>query len=210
MQKRPQSSREERANALSHGVGLLAALVAIPFLLLKVAQKSEPFALVGVLAFSLGILMVYTFSTLYHSAKAPILKSKLQVWDHISIFFLIAGSYTPVIFAAVSPDRAWIYLSLLWISVAAGTVLKLFFTGRFKVISVAIYLLMGWLAVFFLDDIAAKIRLETLYWIVAGGLAYTAGVFFYVQSNKPFYHTVWHVFVLTGTACHFMAVYRMT
>ncbi|MBN7811049.1 hemolysin III family protein [Algoriphagus sp. H41] len=209
MPKRPQSPREELANALSHGIGLLAALVAIPFLIRKAMENQEPSALVGAAVFSLGVVMVYTFSTLYHSARSPRNKARLQVLDHISIYFLIAGSYTPMMLTVLAPRQAMIFLGILWGSVLAGSVLKLFFTGRFKVLSVAIYLLMGWLAVFFLEDIAAKISFETLAWVGAGGLAYTAGVFFYVQSDKPFYHTVWHIFVLAGTACHFMAVYGM-
>lgn len=209
MPKRPQSPQEELANALSHGIGLLAALVAIPFLIRKAMENQEPTALVGAAVFSLGVVMVYTFSTLYHSVRSAKKKARLQVLDHISIYFLIAGSYTPMMLAVLAPDRALVFLGILWGSVLAGSVLKLFFTGRFKVLSVAIYLLMGWLAVFFLEDIAAKISFKTLAWVGAGGLAYTAGVFFYVQSDKPFYHTVWHIFVLAGTACHFVAVYGM-
>lgn len=207
MSKRPQSPKEELANALSHGIGLLAALVAIPFLVWHAADKQVAQTLLGAVVFSVGVVMVYTFSPLYHLAKNPKLKSRLQVLDHISIYFLIAGSYTPMMFAVLAPNSALIFLGLLWGSVLVGSTLKLFFTGRFKVVSVAIYLLMGWLAVFFLDDIAAKINFETLAWVGAGGLAYTVGVFFYVQSQKPFYHAIWHVFVLAGTACHFVAVY---
>lgn len=210
MPKRPQTPKEELANAVSHGVGLVLGLIWIPFLIQKAHETGETSTLVGVFAFSLGILMVYTFSTLYHSARNPKRKSKLQVLDHVSIYFLIAGSYTPMVFEVLNPDKSVIFLAILWGSVLVGSFFKLFFTGRFKTLSVALYLLMGWLAVFFLDEVSGKISFETLSWIGAGGLAYTAGVFFYIQSNKPFYHTVWHIFVLAGTVCHFVAVYRMT
>lgn len=210
MPKRPQTPKEELANAVSHGVGLVLGLTGIPFLIQKAHETGETSTLVGVFAFSLGILMVYTFSTLYHSARNPKRKSKLQVLDHVSIYFLIAGSYTPMVFEVLNPDKSVIFLAILWGSVLVGSFFKLFFTGRFKTLSVALYLLMGWLAVFFLDEVSGKISFETLSWIGAGGLAYTAGVFFYIQSNKPFYHTVWHIFVLAGTVCHFVAVYRMT
>lgn len=210
MPKRPQTPKEELANAVSHGVGLVLGLIGIPFLIQKAHETGETSTLVGVFAFSLGILMVYTFSTLYHSARNPKRKSKLQVLDHVSIYFLIAGSYTPMVFEVLNPDKSVIFLAILWGSVLVGSFFKLFFTGRFKTLSVALYLLMGWLAVFFLDEVSGKISFETLSWIGAGGLAYTAGVFFYIQSNKPFYHTVWHIFVLAGTVCHFVAVYRMT
>lgn len=210
MPKRPQTPKEELANAVSHGVGLVLGLIGIPFLIQKAHETGETSTLVGVFAFSLGILMVYTFSTLYHSARNPKRKSKLQVLDHVSIYFLIAGSYTPMVFEVLNPDKSVIFLAILWGSVLVGSFFKLFFTGRFKTLSVALYLLMGWLAVFFLDEVSGKISFETLSWIGAGGLAYTTGVFFYIQSNKPFYHTVWHIFVLAGTVCHFVAVYRMT
>ncbi len=209
MPKRPQTQKEELANAISHGIGLLAALVAIPFLIQKAAAAQELSTLVGAAIFSLGVLMVYTFSTLYHSARNPRRKSKLQVLDHISIFFLIAGSYTPMMLAVLAPDQGLTFLGILWGSVLAGSILKLFYTGKFKVLSVAIYLLMGWLAAFFLDEISAKISFETVTWIGAGGLAYTIGVFFYVQSNKLYYHAIWHIFVLMGTAAHFVAVYHL-
>lgn len=126
-----------------------------------------------------------------------------------SIYFLIAGSYTPMIFAVLKADKALIFLAILWVSVLAGTFFKVFFTGRFKALSVVIYLTMGWLAVFFANDVLQKITLETLSWIGAGGIAYTVGVFFYVKSDRPFFHTIWHVFVLAGTIAHFVAVYRL-
>jgi hemolysin III len=209
MAKRTQTPNEESANALSHGIGLILGLVGIPFLIQKALEKGVLSALISGIAFSLGILMVYTFSTWYHAAKDRSLKSKLQVLDHISIFFLIAGSYTPMVLAVLQKDKAILFLSILWISVLVGTFFKLFFTGRFKVLSVAIYLLMGWLAVFFLDEVLGKISFETLVWIGAGGLAYTIGVFFYVKSDKPYFHTVWHLFVLAGTIAHFVAVYQI-
>lgn len=209
MSKRLQTPKEELANSLSHGVGLVLGLIGILFLIQKAIEKPDIKALLGSIAFSLGMLMVYTFSTWYHAAKDSKLKSKLQVLDHISIFFLIAGSYTPMVFAVLNQGKAIIFLAILWTSVLVGTFFKLFFTGRFKVLSVALYLLMGWLAVFFLDEVLGKISFETLVWIGAGGLAYTVGVFFYIKSEKPYYHTIWHIFVLVGTFAHFVAVYQL-
>lgn len=209
MPKRPQTQKEEFANAASHGFGLLLGLLAIPFLIQKVLKNGEAIAWIGGIAFSIGILMVYTFSTFYHAAKNPNWKSKLQVLDHIAIYFLIAGSYTPMVLAVLKQDKAIIFLSILWASVLVGTFFKIFFTGRFKVLSVAIYLTMGWLAVFFFQDIVERISLETLVWIGVGGMSYTIGVIFYVQSNRPFFHAIWHLFVLGGTIAHFVAVYQV-
>lgn len=209
MPKRPQTPKEEVANSLSHGLGLILGLIGIPFLIQKGIESSEPSALIGSAIFSLGILMVYTSSTLYHALKVLRWKNKLQVFDHISIYFLIAGSYTPMIFAILQPDKALIFLLILWGSVLIGTFFKIFFTGRFKILSVALYLLMGWLALFFMNDMLEKISLETLSWIGAGGIAYTVGVFFYVKSNRPYFHAIWHVFVLVGTIAHYIAVYQL-
>ncbi|GAA0878837.1 hemolysin III family protein [Algoriphagus jejuensis] len=209
MPKRTQTPKEELANALSHGVGLVLGIIGIPFLIHKAIENGQSSALAGAVTFSLGIMMVYTFSTFYHASRVLRWKNKLQVLDHISIYFLIAGSYTPMIFAVLKPDRALIFLAILWGSVLVGTFFKVFFTGRFKVLSVALYLLMGWLAIFFVNDVLGKISFETLIWIGTGGLAYTFGVFFYVKSDKPYFHTIWHVFVLAGTAAHFVAIYQL-
>lgn len=209
MSKRIQTPKEELANAVSHGIGLVFGLIGIPFLIQKTLQTDQLSALIGAIAFSLGIVMVYTFSTLYHATTNPKWKSKLQIWDHISIYFLIAGSYTPMVLAVLKQDKAILFLSILWASVLVGSLFKLFFTGRFKMLSVVIYLTMGWLAVFFIQDILDQISFETLAWIGAGGLAYTVGVYFYIKSDKLYYHTVWHIFVLAGTFAHFVAVYHL-
>jgi hemolysin III len=209
MPKRSQTSKEELLNALSHGFGLLLGVIGIPFLMQKALENGSVQAWVGSVTFSLGLLMVYTFSTLYHASKSPKRKSKLQVLDHIAIYFLIAGSYTPMVLAVLKQDKAILFLSILWGSVLVGTFFKLFFTGRFKILSVVIYLTMGWLAVFFFQDILDRISFETLVWIGVGGMAYTIGVYFYIKSNRPYYHTVWHIFVLAGTIAHFVAVYQV-
>lgn len=165
--------------------------------------------LIATISFCIGILMVYSFSTAYHAAIKPKVKARLQVWDHISIYFLIAGSYSPMILAILNQKTALIFLSLIWSSVIIGTFFKIFFTGRFKILSVVIYLTMGWLAVFFLNDLIEKLSLEILFWIAAGGLSYTIGVYFYVKSEKLYFHTIWHIFVLLGTFSHFVAVFRI-
>ncbi|MDF2157484.1 hemolysin III family protein [Algoriphagus sp. CAU 1675] len=207
--KRVQSPSEERANALSHGLGLVLGIIGIPFLILKAWEQEDSKFLIGAIAFSMGILMVYGFSTAYHAAKDSRKKDRLQIMDHVSIYFLIAGSYTPMVLAILNTEKALLFLSIIWVSVLIGTFFKLFFTGKFKTLSVIIYLTMGWLAVLFFNDLVEKIPLETLIWIGAGGLSYTLGVFFYVKSNRPFFHTIWHVFVLGGTAAHFVAVYQL-
>ncbi|TNF42887.1 MAG: hemolysin III family protein [Cytophagales bacterium] len=172
-------------------------------------QPQDGKTLIGTLAFSIGVVMVYGFSTAYHAAKDPIKKSRLQVMDHVSIYFLIAGSYTPMVLAILQTDKAILFLSIIWGSVLVGTFFKIFYTGRFKTLSVVIYLTMGWLAIFFFNDLLEKLSFETLFWIGLGGLSYTLGVLFYVKSERLYFHAIWHVFVLGGTAAHFVAVYQL-
>lgn len=207
--KRIQTPQEERLNAGSHGIGLILGLFAIPFLIQKSLFNYQSESLIGALTFSLGIVMVYGFSTSYHAAKNPKKKSRLQVMDHVSIYFLIAGSYTPMILAILKKETALIFLAIIWGSVLVGTFFKVFFTGKFKTLSVIIYLTMGWLAVFFIQDLVEKISWETLTWIGIGGLSYTIGVYFYVKSERLYFHAIWHLFVLGGTAAHFVAVYQL-
>lgn len=207
--KRAQSPKEEKLNALSHGFGLLLGILGIPFLLSKALDTEEPKFLFGAVAFSIGVVMVYGFSTAYHATKNSRKKAKLQILDHVSIYFLIAGSYTPMILAILKTDKAILFLSIIWGSVLLGTFFKVFFIGKFKTLSVVIYLTMGWLAIFFFNDLVEKLSIETLFWIGVGGACYTLGVVFYVQSNRPFFHAIWHLFVLGGTAAHFIAVYQL-
>ena len=207
--KRIQTPQEERLNAGSHGIGLILGLFAIPFLIQKSLFTNQSESLIGALTFSLGIVLVYGFSTAYHAAKNPKKKSRIQVMDHVSIYFLIAGSYTPMILAILKKETALIFLAIIWGSVLVGTFFKVFFTGKFKTLSVIIYLTMGWLAVFFIQDLVEKISWETLTWIGIGGLSYTIGVYFYVKSEKLYYHAIWHLFVMGGTAAHFVAVYQL-
>lgn len=207
--KRSQSPPEELANAWTHGVGLIAGIIAIPFLLDQAFSSTKEWTVLGAFTFGLGLLMVYGFSTAYHAVKNPKKKSRLQVMDHVSIYFLIAGSYTPMILSILKMETAVIFLGIIWGSVLVGTFFKLFFTGKFKTLSVIIYLTMGWLAIFFIQELVEKISWDTLVWIGIGGLSYTIGVYFYVKSEKLYYHAIWHLFVLGGTAAHFVAVYQL-
>ncbi|GAB2496203.1 PAQR family membrane homeostasis protein TrhA [Algoriphagus taiwanensis] len=205
-EKRPQTPSEEKANTLTHGLGMILGIVGIIILF---NQPQDGKTLIGTLAFSIGVVMVYGFSTAYHAAKDPIKKSRLQVMDHVSIYFLISGSYTPMVLAILQTDKAILFLSIIWGSVLVGTFFKIFYTGRFKTLSVVIYLTMGWLAIFFFNDLLEKLSFETLFWIGLGGLSYTLGVLFYVKSERLYFHAIWHVFVLGGTAAHFVAVYQL-
>jgi len=209
MLKRLQTDKEEFYNAWSHGIGLFLGVVGIPFLLFRANDLNNSGFLIASAAFSLGILMVYSSSTLYHLAKPGHRKDHFQKADHISIYFLIAGSYTPMILTVLPREKAILFLAILWAFVLAGSIFKFFFAGKYKFVSVGLYLAMGWVSVFLLKAMWENLSGEILTWIAVGGLSYSVGVYFYVNSNRLYYHTIWHVFVLFGTISHFIAIWLL-
>lgn len=205
--ERIQSLKEEIANAITHGAGVVFALIAIPFLITYAIEKGNAATVWSVSMFSFGMLMVYLSSTLYHAIQHPKAKFKLRVWDHISIFLMIAGSYTPILQKYADDATATKFLIVLWSIAAIGIVKKIFFTGRFEALSLILYLGMGWMAVFIIGPLAEKIPSGIFTLLIVGGLSYTLGVIFYVWKNLAFQHAIWHVFVLGGSITHYFAVY---
>ncbi|MBK8701144.1 MAG: hemolysin III family protein [Saprospiraceae bacterium] len=204
---RPQTREEEIANGISHALGILFCLTAMPFALYKAWDQQNSLIFVSVCLFALGILLVYTFSTFYHFAEHDRRKAILQKLDHISIYFLIAGTYTPHMMRYLDHQTAIVFLSVMWSIVAAGILYKIFFINRHEWFSVLLYLILGYMIVFVIDPVLQNIPTSVFYWILAGGISYTIGVYFYIKSHKPYHHTVWHVFVLAGTVMHFVSVY---
>lgn len=209
MTKRAQTKKEEFYNAQTHGLGVILGLVGLPFLIAKAIAKEDIDYLLATLSFAAGALMVYSSSTLYHLARAGRRKAIYQKADHISIYFLIAGSYSPMILSVLPRENAIIWLSLLWGFVGLGTIFKVFFAGKYKFVSVALYLMMGWVSVFLIRAMWENLSAEILTWILIGGLGYTLGVYFYVKSHRPYFHSIWHLFVLLGTIAHFVAIWLM-
>ena len=205
--KRIQTPQEEKLNALSHGIGLLLALIFSPLLLFQAFELNDTELHIATFSFCLGMVMVYSSSTFYHLAKERRLKQKLQKADHISIYFLIAGSYSPLVLAILPRKTALLFLGALWLLVLLGTLFKIFFIGKFRFVSISLYLGMGWLSLILMESIWEKLNTEVIAWIALGGLFYTIGVFFYIQSKKLYYHSIWHCFVLAGTISHFVAIY---
>lgn len=204
---RIQSLKEEIANAITHGAGVVFALIAIPFLITYAIEKGNAATVWSVSMFSFGMLMVYLSSTLYHAIQHPKAKFKLRVWDHISIFLMIAGSYTPILQKYADDATATKFLIVLWSLAVIGIIKKIFFTGRFEALSLILYLGMGWMAVFIIGPLAQKIPSGIFTLLITGGLSYTLGVIFYVWKNLTFQHAIWHVFVLVGSVTHYFAVY---
>jgi hemolysin III len=199
-------SREELANVLTHGAGAIASVGAGAFLIVLAALGGDALVVVGVSVFVTSLVALYTASTLYHAARSPVLKARLKVFDHAAIYLLIAGSYTPFMIGALRGGWGWSLFGVVWGLAVAGIGLKLVFTGRFQVLSTIMYVVMGWLVLIGIVPLARALDPATLAWLVAGGIAYTAGTPFYHSSRMPYAHAVWHLFVVTGSVCHAFAV----
>ncbi len=206
---RAQSLGEEIANSVSHGVGLAAALIAAPFLLVAVARHGSGAVIVGAGIFVGTMVLLYLTSTLYHALAENRAKHVFQVLDHSAIFLLIAGTYTPFTLGVLRGPWGWALFGLVWGLAVVGMVLKAVGGVRYPVLSTFLYLGMGWLALIAIRPLWLHLPLAGLLWLVAGGAAYTVGVAFFALDERVRYaHFVWHLFVMAGTACHFVAVYR--
>lgn len=206
MSKRPQSRGEEIANSVSHGAGFVAAAVATPFLLAEVGRNGGGADLVGAIVFAVTVMLAYLSSTLYHAVPEPRAKQLLRAIDHGSIFLLIAGTYTPFTLGVLRGGWGWTLFGLVWTLALAGVVMKALGGVRFRRFSVVVYLAMGWLIIIAIGPLLERMEPAGVTWLVAGGVAYTAGVVFYALDRYRFCHFVWHLFVLAGTVCHFIAV----
>ncbi|MDZ4047221.1 MAG: hemolysin III family protein [Pseudoxanthomonas sp.] len=205
-EKDHESPREELANAISHGLGALAALAGGSVLITLSATFGNGWQLAGAIVFSASLFVLYLASTLYHMTSNLEWRGRLKVFDHCAIFILIAGTYTPFTLVGLREDGGWWLFAAIWTLAVAGVIFKLFFTGRFKGLSTAIYLGMGWMLVTALGPFLRQVPMDTILWLLAGGLSYTAGTYFYMHKRIPFAHAIWHGFVLGGSACHFVAV----
>ena len=208
--RRTQSFGEELANSISHGLGLIAILVASPFLISSALSGGGRVAAIGAGVFGVSAALLYLSSLVYHAlpAKRNRSKSIFQIVDHSAIYLLIAGTYTPFTLGILDGIWGRSLLSLVWILAVAGIAMKLTFGMRYPKVSLVLYLGMGWIIVLAAKPLIAAMPLEGLLWIAGGGLSYTVGVYFYAKESVPYFHFVWHLFVLVGTACHFIAVYK--
>jgi hemolysin III len=206
MESRPYTPAEEKANSLTHGLGSLLSLAALPLLIIFTARHGDPWLIASCTIYGITLLMLYTASTLYHSIASPDAKRILKIVDHSSIFLLIAGTYTPYLLITLRGPWGWTLLGLVWSIAAAGLVMKLFWTGRFRFLSTLLYLAMGWIVVVAFKPLVQNLPRGGLALLVAGGLFYTSGTVFYLWKKLPFGHAVWHGFVLAGSACHFFSI----
>ena len=204
--KRTQSVGEEIANSVSHGVGLLVAVAVAPVLVVAAVQRGGAAQIVGASIFGATMVLVYLTSTLYHALPRNRAKRVFRVLDHGAIFLLIAGTYTPFTLGVLRGTWGWTLFGLVWGLALAGVVLKAVGGVRYPKLSTCLYLAMGWLVLIAVKPLWLNVPTSGLLWLLAGGIAYTAGVAFYASKRVRYSHFAWHLFVIAGTACHFVAV----
>ena len=209
MGERPQSFGEEIANSVSHGVALLATVAATPVLIIAAVQRGVAEGIVGASVFSATMVLMYLTSTLYHALPRNRAKQVFQILDHGAIFLLIAGTYTPFTLGVLRGMWGWTLFGLVWSLALTGIVLRIVYVAWYQRFSTFLYLVMGWLVVIALKVLLLHVSTWGLIWLLSGGLAYTVGVvFFLVDERIRYSHFIWHLFVIAGTSCHFIAVLR--
>ena len=203
---RRQSVGEEIANAVSHGVGLLLAMIGALVLVAGAVQRSSGVEIFGASVFGVTMVLAYLTSTLYHALPLNRAKRLFRILDHGAIFLLIAGTYTPFTLGPLRGPWGWTLFGLVWGVALVGVVFKAIGGVRFPKLSTSLYITMGWLVIVAIEPLRLNLPLPGFLWLLAGGIAYTAGVTFFATKRLRYGHFVWHLFVLTGTACHFAAV----
>ncbi|MBU2929960.1 PAQR family membrane homeostasis protein TrhA [Winogradskyella psychrotolerans] len=203
---RVQTKLEEQLNAWTHGFGALLGIVALVLLIIH-TDDTKPWSLFSVIVYGASIITLFLASTFYHAVEGEKRKHYFRIVDHVSIYLLIAGTYTPVLLILLTDSLGWPLFWTVWGIAAFGVILKLFFTGRFEVFSTLLYLVMGWLIVFDFTNASEALGSNGILWLFAGGLFYTVGIIFYAIHRIPYNHVIWHIFVLAGAICHFFMVY---
>jgi hemolysin III len=199
---------EEIAASVTHGVGAALSVAGLVVMIVAAALRGTAWHVVACAIYGASLVLLYLCSTLYHAMTSPRAKRVFRVLDHASIYILIAGTYTPFTLVVLRGAWGWSLFGVVWALAVAGVVFKCFFTGRLNTLSTAVYVLMGWLAVVAVRPLLAACSWTALLWLLAGGIAYTSGVLFF-SSRWKYAHAVWHIFVLAGSICHFVAIYQV-
>lgn len=201
------SNREEIANSITHGIGALLSIVALVVLIMVAGTKNDMLHLVSFSIYGVTLVLLYMSSTLYHSFTKPRIKDLFARFDHVSIFLLIAGTYTPLLLINIRGVLGWTIFIIVWAIAIAGGMVRIIYPYRFRKLMVVVYLLMGWLIIFAGKTIITNLPPTSLNYLVLGGIAYSVGVIFYLWRDLPYGHGIWHLFVLAGSTLHFFAIY---
>ncbi|MCD8446694.1 PAQR family membrane homeostasis protein TrhA [Tenacibaculum finnmarkense] len=202
------SNIEEKLNVLTHGFGLLLAMIALPLLILKSVFYQGFWQIASFSIFGFSLIILYAASTFYHAAKNAKIRRRLNIFDHAAIYVLIAGSYTPFCLVVLPEKTGWYLFIFVWLFALIGVILKLFFTGKFDKLSTALYLIMGWQVIFLINPLMENLPYNGLFYLIAGGVFYTIGAVLYSIKKVPYNHAIFHVFVLLGSFSHFWAIYK--
>ena len=205
--KKIESKAEEIANFVSHTAGAGLAILGFIMLIIRASWYNNIPALISYIIFSLGLMVLYTMSSIYHGLKPSKAKNVFEILDHSSIYFLIAASYTPFLVLGLKSNMGITLLVIQWVICIIGITFKAFFTGKFKGISTIVYLIMGWMIVFSWNELIAKISPISLGFLIVGGLLYSLGTVFYMWKICKFNHMIWHIFVILGSTSHYVAIW---
>lgn len=205
--RRQLSAGEEIANSITHGIGALLSIVALVILIIVAGRSGDFWQLVSFLIYGSTLILLYLSSTLYHSFTNPKVKNLFARFDHVSIFLLIAGTYTPILLISLRGIWGWTLFGIIWTAAIVGAIIRSIYVYRFRKLMVAIYLIMGWMFVLAGKQIYLSLPSISLTFLILGGLAYSAGVIFYMWRKLPYSHGIWHLFVLAGSILHFFAIY---
>ncbi len=198
---------EERLNVISHGFGLVLSIIALALLIVTATKNGTIWHILSFSIYGASLVILYSASTLYHYVQEPKLRYKLNILDHAAIYVLIAGSYTPYAINVIEGTVGWAMFGTVWTIAIVGASLKLFFTGKYGIISTIAYILMGWLGIFAIKSLLQNMPVEGVIWLVIGGISYTLGAILYGLKRVKYNHAMFHVFVLLGSISHFISVF---
>ncbi len=202
------SPEEERLNRITHGLGFFASCAGLVLLIIAAAQTADPYRIVSVSIFGTCLTLFYLVSTLYHSSRTPQMRGLFRILDHVFIYIVIAATYTPFALVTLRGNGGWTLFGVIWGLAVTGVLYKSFAIHKLPFISTALYVAMGWLIVFKIEVLQTFLPTGGLIWLVAGGVTYTLGVVFYAIDKIPCNHAIWHLFVIGGSVCHFIAIYH--
>ncbi len=207
--KRPiiYSPLEEKINVISHAIGLILSIIAFVLLVIRAVGYGDAMHIVSFSIFGLSMIAQYAASTFYHNAKDPVVRNRLRIFDHATIYILIAGTYTPFTLVTLQGVTGWVIFGISWGIAIAGVVLKIFYTGKYNTLSTIMYVLMGWIIIFAIKPLINNLSPDGMFWLALGGGFYTVGAILYSIKKIKFNHAIFHIFVLLGSICHFISVY---
>ncbi|MGB2954856.1 MAG: hemolysin III family protein [Anaerolineales bacterium] len=201
------SPLEEKINVTTHAAGLVLSVIALVLLVTRAIRQGNIWHVVSFSIFGVSLCVLYAASTFYHNSKEPELRSKLRVFDHASIYVLIAGTYTPYTIVTLNGLTGWVIFGISWGLAISGIILKLFFTGKYDFISTLMYVFMGWIIIFAIKPLLINLSSDGIFWLIAGGISYTLGAVIYSIKKIKFNHAIFHIFVLFGSGCHFLSIF---